>query len=561
MPDRLIWTSGGQSAAPCDVVEEDFGAWEAVWSRLDDVSTAPWRTARLPVEGSPLPPLTPAAIRKASTSIGITGIGIDNLGPWHFSWLSDILLWRICTFLQELERVGLWPENLLEALIHLIPKPAGGRRPIGVLTSLLRVWERARRPVVLDWRETCSRQYQWMMRGRGASRAVWAQTVLEESARQKGLVSAAVLVDLVKAFEQIILAGVWAAGLQHGFPAVVLRMGLELCTARRRLVYRRAFSARAVHTLSAILAGSGFASDFMYLMLLGPLDTLVKEYTALRIFVIADDIKLGIAGNQDVVVDVMKGATRRCIGLLEQGLSMEVSRNVDGKKGKTVAMGSTPLVRRKLRPKLGRMGIDTVLETKNLGVGFALGRLPSRMLQLGRWATAQRRAKRAARLGGRLGGAIITASAVPSVVDGASSTGMTDGLLASLRSMTAAARGKTKGRSISARLAMDGNDPGIKVVVQPIADWADAWWDELIDRADMIEAWMWAVKTVGLSARPNQAVAGGGRVHTSQLYVVSAPGHRPLTPSRRVMAPSFTSDRALCRHKRCRLTLVPSNGG
>ncbi len=196
---------------------------------------------------------------------------------------------------------------------------------------------------------------------------------------------------------------------------------------------------------------------------------------------------------------------------------MEISRNKGGNKGKTIAMGSSSLVRRKLRPKLGRLGIDTVLEARNLGVGFALGRLPTRAIQLGRWATAQKRAKRAARLGGRLGSAVITASAVPSVTYGASTTGMTDGLLAALRSMVAAARGTIRGRSVTARLAMDGSDPGMKVVVQPIADWVDAWWGELVDRSDMADAWKLAVKSVGLSARPNQAVAGGAGAFIAAL--------------------------------------------
>ena len=124
----------------------------------------------------------------------------------------------------EMERSGVWPEQLEETMIHLIPKDAGGKRPIGLIASLPRIWARVRRPYVRRWREAAGRQHNWMDRGKGASRAVWVQSVMEEAARQRGLASGAVLLDLVKAFEQILLAEVWQAGGRNGFPIALLRM-------------------------------------------------------------------------------------------------------------------------------------------------------------------------------------------------------------------------------------------------------------------------------------------------------------------------------------------------
>ena len=50
----------------------------------------------------------------------------------------------------------------------------------------------------------------WMRTGRGSEKAVWIELV-EEAARQRGISSAAVPVDLVKAFEQVMLHLVWEA--------------------------------------------------------------------------------------------------------------------------------------------------------------------------------------------------------------------------------------------------------------------------------------------------------------------------------------------------------------
>ncbi len=518
-PDTLIEIKSVRTAAPCDVVEADFAKWDSIWTRLRDLSSAPWRGGGSSDDPcSRLPPLDVKTLRKSSRSFRITALGLDRIGPWHYDWVSDALLHQLVRFLHALENFGIWPNDLMEAVIHLIPKASGGRRPIGVLVSLMRVWERARRPLVQRWREACPRSYQWMTKGRGAGRAVWAQTVMEEAARQMGLATATVLVDLMKAFEQIILAEVWSAGVRHGFPTQLLRLGLELCTARRRLVYRGAYSEGHADTLSAILAGSGFATDFMFLMLIGPLDELVGRHQALKIFVIADDIKLGVTGPGHKVPSDMEAAARDCIELLEKGLHMQVSRDVGDQSGKTVAMGSSREVRGRLAPKMKRLGVGTVRRVRNLGVDFSLGAgLGKRAVQLGRWATAQARAARARRLGPKLGSKIISTSAVPSVTYGASTSGMTDGLLAALRSLVAWAGGKMQWRSTTARLIMDGSDPGMRVVIQPIIDWAEAWWDGTVGHEEMTAAWLHAIKTVGIAARPNVVIAGGAGTFVASL--------------------------------------------
>ena len=81
-----------------------------------------------------------------------------------------------------------------------------------------------------------------MRKGKGAQQAVWVKSVMEEAAQQRGLASAAVVVDLVKAFEQVMLQLVWSAGLEHGFPMGILRLSMEACAFPRRMVFRGAHS-------------------------------------------------------------------------------------------------------------------------------------------------------------------------------------------------------------------------------------------------------------------------------------------------------------------------------
>ena len=51
---------------------------------------------------------------------------------------------EIADFLNRLEEIGCWPEQLRHTLIKFIPKPKGGKRPIGLLTALVRLWGRMR---------------------------------------------------------------------------------------------------------------------------------------------------------------------------------------------------------------------------------------------------------------------------------------------------------------------------------------------------------------------------------------------------------------------------------
>ncbi len=81
-------------------------------------------------------------------------------------------------------------------MIKLIPKPKGGKRPIGLLTALIRLWERLRIEEVRAWKGTAFRDYNWAARGRSAQDAVWKQSVLCEAAAWRGHDALADLYDL-----------------------------------------------------------------------------------------------------------------------------------------------------------------------------------------------------------------------------------------------------------------------------------------------------------------------------------------------------------------------------
>ena len=87
--------------------------------------------------------------------------------------------------------------------MHLLPKPSGGNRPVGVLPSPTRWWERLRKQVIWQWRAQNPREYNWSTRGRSAEAAVYAQALRDEAALARRHWVTAVLFDLAKAYETV----------------------------------------------------------------------------------------------------------------------------------------------------------------------------------------------------------------------------------------------------------------------------------------------------------------------------------------------------------------------
>ena len=69
---------------------------------------------------------------------------IHNFHPRHFSLLSDETLDVMSQIIEISECLGEFPQCLDQVTVALIPKPAGGHRPIGIFNSTERVWAKAR---------------------------------------------------------------------------------------------------------------------------------------------------------------------------------------------------------------------------------------------------------------------------------------------------------------------------------------------------------------------------------------------------------------------------------
>ena len=266
-----------RTGMPHHIVEEERKAWKEIWHRFRGSCGAPWRAADLVGEEALARP-TAAELRRCATKFKeYTAIGWDSLAPRWIGWLSNELLEVIIDFIEKLEVEGCWPGCISKIIVHLIPKASGGRRPIGVLATFVRLWEAVRKPIVWQWRSRIERPYNWAAPGRSAEMGVWGQSLKDEVAKGRGQHSGAVMYDLAKAYEMVKLELVWEHGRRWGFPGRILRLMLEAFAFTRHLVFKGAV-AEGVDTLSAILAGSVFALDALATLMTSLLDEIAAAH-------------------------------------------------------------------------------------------------------------------------------------------------------------------------------------------------------------------------------------------------------------------------------------------
>ncbi len=514
-PEPPAMVEGRREGSPQVHADADRVEWDKTWQRLAGLVGAPWRgeDGGEEDEHEVMTIPTPKEMRRCARRFNpFTGIGADLFRPHWFGWISDPLLGRIAALMMRIEAVGRWPGQVMAVLVHLIPKEGGGRRPIGLLASVVRWWERMRAPVIRGWRMRHARPFNWAAPGRSAEKAVWEVALRDEAAMARGLSSAATLVDLVKAFEHIPLETLWAKGKKHRFPRKVLRLVLELCSAGRRLIFRGAVS-EETSTLSAVVAGLVAAIDCMHLMVVDALDQLRCDYPQLRTIAYVDDLTLHRVGEEEEVKADLADATAQLVKSLEEDCRLVVSREKSG-----VVVSSEGLAGR-LRRGMRRLGFGVSRKTKLLGVDYQPGRGRGcrREVQGKRWKKVVGRRRRVNKMGRRGGPHVVATGVALSARYGATVTGPSCALVRELGTVAAGAYGPMGGRSVWGRLAVRGADHRVGLILAPVRAWLEAVWEGRIEKEEMLAAWKLAQRVTGLSTRPHSTAHGAARSYIAAL--------------------------------------------
>ena len=177
------------------------------------------------------------------------------------------------------------------AVIALLPKPDGGRRPIGLFPAVIRVWMRARSAILRDWERKNDHPSLCGSAGKAATRATWLSAWEAESARAREGLYAQALLDLAKAFETVPHAELWRQAEERGYPLRILRLALAAYRAPRVIGADGVYS-RLVRASRGITAGSGTATAELRVLVLGLLDILRIQCPNITAAVYVDDVNL-----------------------------------------------------------------------------------------------------------------------------------------------------------------------------------------------------------------------------------------------------------------------------
>ena len=209
-----LWAPRGapspeESATPLSAAAAALREWSAAWQvdQLVQQAGKPWKSA----ERSPLPAMEPFALRHLARRFKKrTGVGVDD---WHPSLLDGISgegIQAVLSVLEETERTLAWPRQADRIVVFLIPMSATKGRTIGLLSTLVRIWEWMRAPYLRQWCSANHREWDRTSSGRGPEAAAWEVLAAHEavdpmSNNPEDEAAVTSVMGLVKAFEKALL--------------------------------------------------------------------------------------------------------------------------------------------------------------------------------------------------------------------------------------------------------------------------------------------------------------------------------------------------------------------
>ncbi len=472
-----IWQAHADVQTPlCDqaAVEAEADTWASLWAEGAQYQL----TFDLEHEAPPAALQVDVVRRSAMSFPAHTGLGCDNIAPRAIARLSFSLLCWLCNLFAAAERLGQWPGLFRLVLIVLIPKSDGGRRPIGLFPTLVRIWMRARSEIARAWEARHQLPSLFGGQGMGAQRAAWQISFRAEAAARDRLSYAQALLDLVKAFEKLPHHLIAAAAKSLGYCLFTLRLSLAAYRFPRTVGIDGNYSRIIIATIG-ITAGSGFATTELRILLYVVVTLTQQKWPLVVLSLYVDDLTLEAwHSSQRAAQAMIAGATDQVVRHLEEILLLEVST----KKSMVVASSYKMACNASVSAKSKVLGAKRA--AKLLGTGTNGGRRRSVSFLKARMTAFKKRAPRIQRLrrAGVSSVRITRAAGTPMITYGVETTGMANTHLTQARRAIAhAVAAEAGGKNFELVLyTADGPygtlDPAFDAHVVPLFMWAMAHW-------------------------------------------------------------------------------------
>ena len=444
------------------------------WSRLWDAKGSP---------NAPIPGLRDRAIRQASALPARTGHDFERiirglprkaagLDGWSVELLKSLdpgevaslaSLWR------EIEVTGDIPTQMTFTAFVMLAKNETIERPIGLMSTLLKLGMKARWGLIEQWLAGYRDQLWWdcALPSRSTHDAALRRGFSYEAAHADRVHRCSLFVDLSTFYEGVDHLRLCESASNAGFPDLLLHLAMEAYRGGRIIVSDEVASPMA-YARKGIIAGCPLAPTLSKLAVGDPI----------RQTCVGPDVDYVGTWIDDISVDTeCKHAARAAVAVVRVYRRLLRALTTAGHQvsiGKTYFLASSPAAEKALKKKLGAGDPPIQSFAKDLGLGMELTGGRKRCTAL----SAARRRKAFARLGKlrglkiqspRVTGRVFSMSVLASGNWGHQAQGVSPKTLRSVRLQAAGIAGRVQTGSLEVALEMGGSlvkDPLGSIVTQ-----------------------------------------------------------------------------------------------
>ena len=308
-----------------------------------------------------------ATLRFVLKSCSISaGQGPDHQVLRHWAFLPNEGLRCLLLILGGMES-GSMPIQSLMVYVGLLPKPAGGERPIGLTAMLYRLLMKLKKSMLADWDEKLSGFWDDAVKGSSPLRAAILRSLRVEVAKILGYEAVGLLWDISSFFDEVDISLLLPLALSRGFCPWTLGLAVKVHLGPRAFKEGKYVSSWMESSGRSILAGCVTSVSLTRALLYEVLDDMHRSCSPITLRTWVDDCFQLHTGPRAFVAEHALVSARRFAHLIAN-LGLRIS-------DKSTITASSQDLADELQGKLAASGLVLKSEpsAKDLGVDFAGG--------------------------------------------------------------------------------------------------------------------------------------------------------------------------------------------
>ncbi|CAE6956212.1 unnamed protein product [Symbiodinium sp. CCMP2592] len=225
---------------------------------------------------------------------------LPSKAPGLDGWTCEVLrnlsaeaVQAILDFLHHCEKRAAWPDQLIFALIALLPKSEKRERPIALLHVLYRAWAKLRWPLVSAWQSAYARRAHWdkALPGGQVLDVALARLMLGETTRRCRHHLITLFLDMETFYDRCLFNDVISSGLTLAYPPLILHQAM-LTYMGPRFVQSEGALCPPIWPGRGVLAGCPAAPSVSKLVIHPVAAKLASKKSASNLDIWIDDLSL-----------------------------------------------------------------------------------------------------------------------------------------------------------------------------------------------------------------------------------------------------------------------------